>query len=175
MASKSGARPQGTDGSDFQHRQKVATNFKYSVQYKMYMKCLLPSICLFFFNLDLPAAYPWERVWCFSFIPILIALASFPKNKANLLSYHYYAQFLFGILPCAIGIGSQLPELVDYMKNTVCVTCSSKSSTPTFKGHFPMVILWYIFFLIAFQIHGFAMYFSYNLLASWKPDLKKKE
>ena len=196
MSSKGGPRAEGTDGNDFKHRQRISTNIQLSVQYKMYLKVLFAIHflvlitmwtkvgCEFLFRelnvvdevpsiwtkLDLPSAYPWEYVWCFSFIPIIFALLSFSKNRVNLLSYHYYGQFLFGILPCAIGLGSQFPELMDYFTN-------EKSQTPTFKGHFPMVILWYIFFLIAFQIHGFAMYFSYFLTASWQrtPINKKTE
>ncbi|KAI1713653.1 jagunal, ER re-organization during oogenesis domain-containing protein [Ditylenchus destructor] len=191
MAARGGLRPEGTNGNDFKHRQKVADSIKLSVQYKFYLKVLFAIHLLVLlamwvktggeivFNdlkltepptlwtrLDLPAAYTWERVWCMSFIPIIFALLSFPKNKALLLSYHYYGQFVLGILPCAIGLRSQFPELWDYMAN-------SESKTPTLKGHFPMVILWHIFFLIVFPIHGFAMFFSYYLTASWKRDPKK--
>lgn len=35
-------------------------------------------------KLDLPSAYPWEYVWCFSFIPIICALLSFSKNRVSL-------------------------------------------------------------------------------------------
>lgn len=88
--------------------------------------------------------------------------------QVSLLRMHYYSQFLVGILPCAIGMGGQLPELFDYLSDM------EHSQTPTFKGTFPMVIIWYIFFLVALQIHGFAMYFSYHLTASWQP-LKKRD
>ncbi|KIH54155.1 hypothetical protein ANCDUO_15701 [Ancylostoma duodenale] len=117
----------------------------------------------FFERLDMPSAYPWEYVWCLSFIPIICAMLSFPKNRVKLINYHYYGHFLFGILPCMIGLGGQLPELFDYMSD------QENSQTPTFKGVFPMVIIWYIFFAVALQIHGFAMYFSYHLAAAWTP------
>lgn len=79
------------------------------------------------------------------------------------MTYHYYAHFIFGVLPCCIGLGGQFPELLDYLSDM------ENSKTPTFKGNFPMVILWYIFFLVAFQIHLFAMYFSTCLLEAWRP------
>ncbi|VDN43191.1 unnamed protein product [Gongylonema pulchrum] len=110
----------------------------------------------FYRSLKLPNAYPWEYVWCFSFIP------------TNLLRYHYYGQFILGILPCAIGLGGQFPELIDYLRDM------KNSQSPTFRGTFPMVIIWYIFFVIALQIHIFAMYFSYNLVAAWQPPKKKE-
>ncbi|KAK0426400.1 hypothetical protein QR680_009689 [Steinernema hermaphroditum] len=189
MSSKAGPRAVGTDGSDFKHRQRVAAHYTWSVQYKNYLKYLFffhLSVLVFmwakvggefavntlgvelpaFKKLDLPTAYPWEYVWCLSFLPCIFALMSFPKNKVQLLKYHYYGQFVLGIVPCVIGIGSQLPELVDYISDP------ENSQTPTFKGTFPMVIIWYIFFLISFQLHAFCMYFSYNLMAAWQPPKK---
>uniref|UniRef100_A0A1I7YZE2 Protein jagunal n=1 Tax=Steinernema glaseri TaxID=37863 RepID=A0A1I7YZE2_9BILA len=189
MSSKGGPRAVGTDGNDFKHRQRVASHYTWSVQYKSYLKYLFffhVTVLVFmwtkvggeflvktigvewpaFTRLDLPTAYPWEYVWSLSFLPMICALLSFPKNKIQLLKYHYYGQFVLGIVPCAIGIGSQLPELFDYVSDP------ENSQTPTFKGTFPMVIIWYIFFLIAFQIHAFAMYFSFNLMAAWQPPKK---
>jgi hypothetical protein len=99
-------------------------------------------------------------------VSIILGLAAMPRNRATWMSYHYYSQFVTGVLPCAIGLGSQLPELVDYIRDPV------GSQTPTFKGTFPMVIIWYLFFLVALQIHGFAMYFSYQLTAAWQPAKK---
>lgn len=86
----------------------------------------------------------------------------------KLISFHFYAQFLFGILPCCIGLGGQLFELWDYL------TKKEQSKTPTFNGNFPMVILWYIFFLIAFQIHSLAMYFTYYLTLFWQRDVSSE-
>uniref|UniRef100_A0A183CD41 Detected protein of confused Function n=1 Tax=Globodera pallida TaxID=36090 RepID=A0A183CD41_GLOPA len=173
MASKGGPRAIGSDGSDFKHRQKIAASIKLSIQCKFYLKMLFLlhlSILLpmwvkvggelvfkefglleqpdLWRQLDLPAAYPWEYVWCLSFIPMLFALLSFNRNKAILLKLHYYGQFVFGLMPACIGIGSQFPELVDFLRH------GESSRTPTFKGHFPMV-------------HGFSMYFSYNLYGAW--------
>ena len=187
--SSSGARAAGTDGTDFKHRQRIATSIKMSVQYKFYLKALFGIHFMILlpvwakvggellFNefklvtppplwkqLDLPAAYPWEYVWCFSFIPILLALIALPRNKLILLKLSYYSYFIFGITPCCIGLGGQVPELFDYIRN------GEQSTVPTFSGHFPMVILWYLFYLAVFQVHGFSMYFTYNLLNAWQRD-----
>uniref|UniRef100_A0A914I5Y6 tRNA (cytosine(34)-C(5))-methyltransferase n=1 Tax=Globodera rostochiensis TaxID=31243 RepID=A0A914I5Y6_GLORO len=183
---RGGPRAIGSDGSDFKHRQKIAASIKLSIQCKFYLKMLFLlhlSILLpmwvkvggelvfkefglleqpdLWRQLDLPAAYPWEYVWCLSFIPMLFALLSFNRNKAILLKLHYYGQFVFGLMPACIGIGSQFPELVDFLRH------GESSRTPTFKGHFPMVVLWYLFFIAIFQVHGFSMYFSYNLYGAW--------
>lgn len=42
----------------------------------------------FFKKLDLPSAYPWEYVWCFSFVPIVLGLVSFPQNKVSFPSFY---------------------------------------------------------------------------------------
>lgn len=34
-----------------------------------------------FEKLDLPTPYPWEYAWCFSVIPVIMALLSLPRNK----------------------------------------------------------------------------------------------
>lgn len=190
MSSRFGPRALGTDGTDFKHRQRIAAHYQCSVQYKSYLKVLfvLHFFVLltmwtkvggevlveqfgfqwpFYQLLELPNAYPWEYVWCFSFIPIAFALASFTRNKTHLLRSHYYGQFIMGILPCVTGLGGQLPELIDYLSDM------KNSQTPTFKGTFPMVIIWYIFFVVALQIHTLAMYFSYHLMAAWQPQKKK--
>jgi hypothetical protein len=79
----------------------------FSVQYKFYLKLLymLHIIVLFamwakvgsefamrelgyksefFKRLDLPSAYPWEYVWCLSFVPIILGFASFSHNKVRM-------------------------------------------------------------------------------------------
>ena len=38
-------------------------------------------------RLDLPSAYPWEYVYCFSFIAIICGLVSFPRNRVGRCSY----------------------------------------------------------------------------------------
>ena len=53
--------------------------------------------------------------------------------QANYLRISYYAQYVLGILPCTIGVASQMPELFDYIFNR------DDTKTPTFKGSFPMV------------------------------------
>uniref|UniRef100_A0A914QY14 Uncharacterized protein n=1 Tax=Panagrolaimus davidi TaxID=227884 RepID=A0A914QY14_9BILA len=40
MSSRSGTSPVGTDGSDFQHRQRVAAQYQTSASYKFYLKAL---------------------------------------------------------------------------------------------------------------------------------------
>ena len=36
-----------------------------------------------------------------------------------------------------------------------------------FQG-FPYGLLWYAFLLVAFQVHGFSVYFAYKLVGNWR-------
>uniref|UniRef100_A0A0K0F4A1 Protein jagunal homolog (inferred by orthology to a C. elegans protein) n=1 Tax=Strongyloides venezuelensis TaxID=75913 RepID=A0A0K0F4A1_STRVS len=189
MSSK-GAHVKGTDGSDFNFRQKVASHYQISANYKFYLKCmfllhLAVLTCMwskvgsevlkkqfgitypFFEKLDLPAAYHWEYVWCFSFIPPLFGLLSFKRNNLQLMRYHYYGQFVLGVLPCAVGLGEQLPELFGFLRDM------ENYETPTFRGTFPMVILWFIFFILAFQLNLFSMYCGSILINCWSGRYNK--
>uniref|UniRef100_A0A7E4UPC6 Protein jagunal n=1 Tax=Panagrellus redivivus TaxID=6233 RepID=A0A7E4UPC6_PANRE len=186
MSSRFGPRAAGTDGNDFKHRQRVAAQYQISASYKFYLKALfglhftvllglwakvfgeiattqfgLKSALLK--RLDLPTAYPWEYVWCLSFVPIVIALYAMPKNKVKPMTIAYYSQFFFGVLPCCIGLGSQFPELIAYIQDP------SRADIPTVRDSFPMVVVWFIFFLIAFQLHIFGMFFQYHLIEAWSP------
>jgi len=190
MSSRFGPRAAGTDGTDFKHRQRVAAQYQTSVSYKMYLKTLFLAHFLVLFTLwmkvfgqnifdllgikstrfeklDLPSPYPWEYVWCTSVIPVILAIFAMPRNNVKLMRMAYYGQFFSGILPLCIGLGSQFPELIEYIRDP------SRTDIPTVKGSFPMVIIWFIFFLIAFQLHIFAMYFEYYLLAAWDPVVEK--
>lgn len=85
-------------------------NFQFhcSAQYKMYLKVLFGLHFLvlltmwvkvggevlvedigirwpFYQTLQLPSAYPWEYVWCFSFIPLIFAVLSFKRNKVSVV------------------------------------------------------------------------------------------
>ena len=94
---------------------------------------------------------------------IVLGMLAIGRNKEKLMRWCYYSLFVFGILPCAMGMGGQFPEMLAYVRDP------SNAETPTVKGTFPMVIIWYIFFLIAIQIHACSMYCAYYLVAAWQP------
>lgn len=37
-----------------------------------------------------------------------------------------------------------------------------------FLQGFPYGVFWYAFCFIGFQVHGFTLYFAYNLVKAWK-------
>lgn len=113
-------------------------------------------------RLNVPTPHFWEYWWLFSVIPLAFAFLAMPKNNEKRMSQSYYGIFLFGLIPVAAGAGHMLPTLVDYVKNP-------QDEDVVLFLNFPLVVLEYAFFAVAFQIHAFAMYFESQLIKSWQP------
>jgi hypothetical protein len=192
MASKFGPRAVGTDGSDFGHRQRVAPHFRESVTNKFRLKCaavlhasllviilvkLLEDI-LDRFEIDwdplerlkVPVPHFWEYWWMLSALPCIASLTALPRNNERRLRWCYYGFFLFGLLPVAIGAGYKLPQLLDYLGYGD--TNGSPQAAERFLG-FPMVVIWFMFFAVALQVHAFTMSFASNLVKAWRPATTK--
>jgi len=187
MASKFGARPVGTDGSDFRHRQRVAAHYRDSVTNKFRLKCAvllhasLLGVMIFKlledildrFEIDwgplerlkVPVPHFWEYWWVASALPCIGSLTALPRNNERRLRQCYYGFFLFGLIPVAIGAGSKLPQLLDYSGYG---GDGGPPTTERFLG-FPMVVVWFMFFAVAFQVHAFTMYFVTHLIKAWQP------
>jgi hypothetical protein len=56
---------------------------------------IVRSVPDFWRRLDLPSAYPWEYVWCLSFLPIIFALLSFSRNKVKIFSAEIHSTLIF--------------------------------------------------------------------------------
>jgi len=189
MASKFGARPVGTDGSDFRHRQRVALHYRESVTNKFRLKCAvllhasLLGLMLFKLledildrfevdwgpleRLKVPVPHFWEYWWILSALPCFGSLTALSRNNERRLRQCYYGLFLFGLIPVAIGAGSKLPQLLDYL-GYGAEGGAGPQSAERFLG-FPMVVVWFMFFAVAFQVHAFAMYFMTHLVKAWQP------
>jgi len=113
-------------------------------------------------RMNVPTPHFWEYWWLFSLIPLIFAFLAMPRNNEKRMSQSYYGLFLFGLIPVAAGAGSMLPTLVDYVKNP-------QDEDVVLFLNFPLVVLEYAFFVVAFQIHAFAMYFESQLIKSWQP------
>ncbi|VDP09611.1 unnamed protein product [Soboliphyme baturini] len=178
MSSRFGPRAVGTDGSDFTHRQKVARHYKESVLNKFRLKftlvlhVLILSLIIVKIFLDgvsqnfgiyakakIPHTELWECWWTLSVVSLVLAYSSFARNNEYRMRLSYYGLVIFALIPLAFGAGSKLPELIRYVKG---------GDARLFCG-FPLVVLWYIFFAVAFQVHWFTMYFEAQLVKAWLP------
>jgi len=178
----------GTDGNDFYHRETIAGHYKSSVINKGRLKLLMflhillivlmtfrlstfffvmaemrpPS---FFQQLQLPRPQTWEFVWLVTFWPVLFGYIAIRKNRVFLLQQYLIGTFVFGILPALFAIYSNFEDLLEYWE--------TKTASEYYKG-FPVIVMWYMFLMVAMQLHAFEVYFSYLLLKAWKPDIRKK-
>jgi len=182
MASRGGPTAAGSDGTDFRHRERVASHYETSaanktrLRYTIYlhlllvllMSCRLSSSFLLLFNvqppefmqkLKLPRAEMWEYTWLMSGLASLFGLVALRKNRVFLAQQYMIGTIIFGIGPVVYGIITTFGELLTYWE-----TWETKN---LFLG-FPLVILWNMFLIIALQVHGFGLWFASNLLGAWK-------
>ncbi|KAL5960748.1 hypothetical protein TSMEX_011417 [Taenia solium] len=140
MASRYGARPVGSDGSDFQHRERIAEpyNQRFGLVSRAFMR-----------KHPLPLNELWEYAWCFgSIIPVFFGYLSFAKNKVYLIRFSLIGTIAFGFVPIIMGCFLRAYELMDYYY--------TKNSRHDFFN-FPFVVILYIFFSVCIQIHCFTL------------------
>lgn len=125
------------------------------------MDILIPSIA----ELAVPKPLLWEYIWMLSIIPSFSGLASLSKNRLLLLQIFFYGTIILGILPVLGGMVFLGGEALEYAK--------SRHTRNLFLG-MPVVIMWYMFFVAALQIHGWSLYLAYHLQASWNKGSKSR-
>lgn len=116
-------------------------------------------------RLKVPEPHTWEYVYMLSIIPFGLAIAAIFRNREKFMRWSYVGQFCFAFLPIIFGTGSLLPQLWTYWKQR---NSSSAENLEYFVG-FPVVVLWFVFFAVALQVHGFEMYFTTQLVRAWRP------
>ncbi|XP_041461380.1 protein jagunal homolog 1-like [Lytechinus variegatus] len=170
MSSKGGPRAAGTDGSDFQHREQVASQYKISVQLKSkFRTCLFINISVVFIQLltfagahfkIIPSDYhplPWQYTWMLSGVVSLIGLNALAKNKREMLSLHNLGLAIFGFGGVFFGMTFQYSAHQRYIA----------SGETRRIADVPLHYIW-VFILALNVINYFATYFySIRLKAAW--------
>lgn len=182
MASREGPRPEGSDGTDFQHREHVASHYETSAAYKLRMRYVIylhlllvvlvvfrlsAGLCLLFGlqppsilqELEMPPAQMWEFVWLITAVASLFGLIALRRNRAFLVQQYLIGTVVFGLGPVFYGIISMLDDLLEYWH--------TRETKATFFG-FPAVLLWNMFLVIALQVHVFGLWFGWTLMGAWK-------
>ncbi|KAI4497855.1 hypothetical protein M0802_006971 [Mischocyttarus mexicanus] len=185
----------GTDGSDYNHRQKVAGQYQVSATNKSRLKyCIFFHYLLFFVMLAklsadildrldifileieellIPQTFflcqPlwWEYIWCTSLLLSFLALSAIKKNKVKTLQ-----RYMIGLV--ILGYGSILYAMVYYFKDVWRYLTVGKTEDIQLWQGLPYGMLWYAFILLASQVHSFSLYFSWNLIIAWKTRGGKK-
>lgn len=132
MASRSGPRAPGTDGSDYSHREKVVDHYKQSADLKTSVsKCLLPHmtltflVALKFVAVILGSQYfhpleQWEMIWLCSGVTAYIGFGALSKNDVSRLSVYLFGNLIFGIAPLiygCVGVVKKMQHDFKDMKN----------------------------------------------------------
>ncbi|KAH8868474.1 Protein jagunal like [Schistosoma japonicum] len=188
MASRIGHRPEGTDGADFRHRERVCTQYSQSPLLKRRIKFvyflhlmlwvlmfarLLPEVCL---RLGFRARLMVEKVmnavyhnylivaFSSSIFPTLFGYISLQRSRAGLMRVSLTGTVVFGLGSVAVGCFTNAFELMDYYQNRVA---------KHYFFDFPVIVLFYIFFSLCVQVHGFSVFFGYKLYCIWSVKARK--
>ncbi|UJR08137.1 hypothetical protein I4U23_012413 [Adineta vaga] len=174
-------RVTGTDGSDFQHRETIASHYRVSAETKsrlrifIYLHFLLACLVLFqivtyhmpmLTTLTIPRPHLWQYLWLVTIIPSICGLMAMNKNQIFLMKIFFRGTVLFGLGTIMTTIIFNLSDLFTFKK------LKSKNQLDdvepqTFLG-FPLLVLWYIFLIIMVQIHAFSLYMANMLLHCWQ-------
>lgn len=179
-----GARPTGTDGTDFTHREKVASRYETSAQTKTYIRfaiymhfmlsvVIVLQVISHYFKQYLPLflteIFPqpqyWQYIWLVSVLCSAIGYLSLNRNILSYLNVYYYGTLGFGLAPVLFTILFNATDLWQYVQ--------TRETKNLFNG-FPIIVLSYIFLFVAIQIHLFGIYFARILLRTWKGSKKQK-
>lgn len=113
-------------------------------------------------ELYIPMANPWEWVWMSSVIATTIAFKALKTNNSLHLKIFLIKTFLTCILPllyCAYQFSSDF--------RTYVLTRDAFKTSQVWRNY-PVALYWYIFIFVACQVHGFELYFGWELLRSMK-------
>lgn len=188
MASRGGPMVIGTDGADFEHRQRVAAHYQISAINKSRLKyCIFFHYLLFFgmlaklsadildrldiFILDIeelrvPQPLLWEYVWCLSILLSFVGLSAAKSNRILQMKKYMIGLGVFGIVPMLYAIIYYFRDAIDYMTLEEDVDVAD-TDIHMWQG-VPYGLLWYGFVIIGLQIHGFSLYFAWNLISAWR-------
>ncbi|XP_031626711.1 protein jagunal [Contarinia nasturtii] len=188
MASRGGPMITGTDGADFEHRQRVAAHYQISALNKSRLKyCIFFHFLLFFAmlaklsadildrldifileieELQVPAPLWWEYIWCTSILVSFIGLSAAKGNRVNDMKKYIIGLIVTALLPllyCAIYYFSDIVEYMTLDEQTDI----EDTKIFVWRGK-PYALIWYAFFLVAIQVHGMSIFFAWNLVQAWR-------
>ncbi|XP_017163589.1 protein jagunal homolog 1-B isoform X1 [Poecilia reticulata] len=118
MASRAGPRASGTDGSDFQHRERVASHYQMSVALKSEIRKLNIVHVLIWVLMAaqvtvsqlsvvshkvVASPYQWEYPYLLSIVPTVFSFLALPRNNISYLVISMISAGLFCVAPLIYG------------------------------------------------------------------------
>ncbi|XP_028655766.1 protein jagunal homolog 1-A isoform X1 [Erpetoichthys calabaricus] len=181
MASRAGPRATGTDGSDYRHREKVASHYQMSVSLKSEIRKLnfahvfiwllvAAQVVVSYLKLvshDVVATpYQWEYPYLLSIIPCIFSFISFPRNNISYLVISMISAGLFCIAPLIYGSMEMFPVAQQLYRH---------GKAYRFIFGFSAVSVMYLVMVIAVQVHAWQIYYSKKLLDSWFTSTQERK
>uniref|UniRef100_A0A6G1SAT9 Protein jagunal n=1 Tax=Aceria tosichella TaxID=561515 RepID=A0A6G1SAT9_9ACAR len=170
------------DGSDFKHRQRILPQYKMMAQVKRNLKfvmilhllvgflmalkltpTILDMLNIFWQPIEelyIPMAKSWEWVWFSSVMITMLAFKAIRTNNTLQMKVFMFAVVTTCILPLIYCVYLHSADFRTYV-----ITRDSKNTSEVWRGY-PVALFWCIFTVVAIQIHGFELYFSWELLRS---------
>ncbi|KAK0159906.1 hypothetical protein PV328_007367 [Microctonus aethiopoides] len=183
------AQALGTDGSDFTHRQRIATQYQMSATNKSRLNyCIFFHYLLFVVmlaklspdildrfdifileieELQIPQPLWWEYIWSSSLLVSFLGLSAIKRNNIKTLQ-----RYMIGI--CILGFGPLIYGVVYYSSDVWEYLTIGKTSGMQLWKDLPYGLLWYAFILVAYQVHSFSLLFSWKLMTAWKARGSRK-
>ncbi|XP_061633181.1 protein jagunal homolog 1-B [Phyllopteryx taeniolatus] len=181
MASRAGPRATGTDGSDFEHRERVASHYQMSVALKSEIRKLnivhlliwmLMAAQVTVSHLSLvshktiASPYQWEYPYLLSVIPTAFSFMALPRNNISYLVISMISAGLFSVAPLIYGSMEMFPFAQQLYRH-------GKAYRVIFG--FSAVMVMYLVIIISVQVHGWQIYYSKKLLDQWFTSTQEKK
>lgn len=193
MASRDGPMVSGTDGTDFIHRETVASHYQISWPLKKKVsevalnkgrlrKCIFSHLLLallmvvkmvpdFLDRLDIfileieELEVPQPEVW--EYVWLSGSLASFLGLIAIRRNRVLLLQVYFGLINLFSTVPVLLAAMIFFSEFLQYCTEEEPAGLKLWQGY-PVAVLWYSFILIAMQVHIFTLIFAWKLILAWK-------
>ncbi|XP_057685443.1 protein jagunal homolog 1-B isoform X1 [Corythoichthys intestinalis] len=181
MASRAGPRATGTDGSDFEHRERVASHYQMSVALKSEIRKLnivhllvwvLMAAQVTVSQLSLvshkmiASPYQWEYPYLLSVIPTAFSFMALPRNNISYLVISMISAGLFSVAPLIYGSMEMFPFAQQLYRH---------GKAYRFIFGFSAVSVMYLVIVISVQVHGWQIYYSKKLLDQWFTSTQEKK
>lgn len=113
-------------------------------------------------ELLIPKPQLWEWIWVSSLLPMVLAWSACKKSKVFQMQIFQLLNIATAVIPIVVGMSYHFSELSEV------ITGSEDGLISKWKG-FSVAMLWYVFFLIALQVHGMEIFFAHTLTKAWQP------
>ena len=179
--SSRGAYVAGTDGTDYQHRERVASQYAVSATNKARLKVLVmihyllgavhlirlaPSLL----DISLPAHTSIiELAWLLSLPASLLAISAIRKSKAGQLQLFQLTIALSCIVPITVTIIND-----SYLLWEVLTGQAAAASQQQVLGQ-PFILVWTLVQLLCLAVHIGEVLISRTLIQAWAPRHSKRQ